>query len=121
MMQRTKHLRRVGFTLIEILIVIVIIGVLAGIVIAQFSTTPHETRANAARSSLKALRSQIELYSYYNNVPPTSLQALFDEGFLATAPNPPQGFEYQYDSATGACWVECTPDNTNCPPDIGTW
>jgi prepilin-type N-terminal cleavage/methylation domain-containing protein len=120
MMQR-KHRRVVGFTLIEILIVVTILGILAGIVIAQFSTTPQESRANTARSSLKTIRSQIELFAYNNNAPPASIQELFDEGYLATAPNPPIGFLYQYDPVTGACWVECTPENTNCPDGIETW
>jgi len=113
--------RGLGFTLIEVLIVVVILGVLAGIVIAQFSATPQESRATTARASLKAVRSQIELYSYNNNAPPPSIQALFDDGYLATSPTAPAGFTYEYDPDTGDFWVECTADNSSCPPDIDTW
>lgn len=51
-----------GFTLVEILIVVVILGILAAIVIPQFTSASTEARESALVSDLQAVRSQIELY-----------------------------------------------------------
>ena len=53
---------RGGFTLVEILIVVIILGILASIVIPQFSTASEDARRNSLISLLQTLRSQIELY-----------------------------------------------------------
>ena len=53
---------RKAFTLVEILIVVVILGILAAIVIPQFTSASTEARENSTRSQLQTLRSQIELY-----------------------------------------------------------
>jgi len=51
-----------GFTLIEILIVVIILGILAAIVIPQFSSATTEARQGNLKSQLQTLRSQIALY-----------------------------------------------------------
>jgi general secretion pathway protein G len=51
-----------GFTLVEILIVVVILGILAAIVIPQFTNASQEARESALVSDLQSVRSQIELY-----------------------------------------------------------
>jgi general secretion pathway protein G len=53
---------RKGFTLVEILIVVIILGILAAIVIPQFTNASEDARQSSVRSSLQTLRSQIELY-----------------------------------------------------------
>ncbi len=50
-----------GFTLVEILIVVVILGVLAAIVIPQFSTATSEANLNTLLGNLQTVRSQIQL------------------------------------------------------------
>lgn len=60
-----------GFTLVEILIVVVILGILAAIVIPQFTQASTEAKLNSLCSNLQTLRSQIELYKVqHNDVPP---------------------------------------------------
>lgn len=54
--------RKSGFTLVEILIVVIILGILAAIVIPQFTNASTEARENSARSLVQTIRSQIELY-----------------------------------------------------------
>ena len=51
-----------GFTLVEILIVVIILGILAAIVIPQFTNASNDARNNSVASTLQTLRSQIELY-----------------------------------------------------------
>ena len=57
-----KHVRRSGFTLVEILIVAVIMGILASIVIPQFTQSSDDARYSATLQDLQTLRSQIDLY-----------------------------------------------------------
>jgi general secretion pathway protein G len=54
--------RRAGFTLVEILIVVIILGILAAIVIPQFTNASQDARESSLLSQLQTLRSQIELY-----------------------------------------------------------
>lgn len=51
-----------GFTLVEILIVVVILGILAAIVIPQFTQASESARASSLKSQLQTIRSQLELY-----------------------------------------------------------
>ena len=76
---------RSGFTLVEILIVVVILGILAAIVIPQFTSASTEAKESALMSDIQSMRSQIELYKIQHNdlLPgeigtdlPTSLQPL---------------------------------------------
>lgn len=54
--------RRAAFTLIEILIVVVILGILAAIVIPQFSNASSVARENILKDDLRYLRTQILVY-----------------------------------------------------------
>jgi general secretion pathway protein G len=51
-----------GFTLVEILIVVIILGILAAIVIPQFTNASEDARKSNMQSQLQTLRSQIELF-----------------------------------------------------------
>ncbi|MGN6371105.1 MAG: prepilin-type N-terminal cleavage/methylation domain-containing protein [Phycisphaerae bacterium] len=51
-----------GFTLVEILIVVIILGILAAIVIPQFTNASNDARNNSVASTLQTARSQIELF-----------------------------------------------------------
>ena len=63
---RTKK-KNAGFTLVEILIVVVILGILAAIVIPQFTQASTEARENSLKANLQTIRSQIELYKIQHN------------------------------------------------------
>ena len=73
-----KAMSRKGFTLIEILIVVIILGILAAIVIPQFSSATDDTRKASMLSSLKSLRTQVALFQMeHRDVPPSTTDATF--------------------------------------------
>ena len=55
-------MNRKGFTLVEILIVVIILGILAAVVIPQFTEASNDARASALASDLQMVRAQCELY-----------------------------------------------------------
>jgi len=70
-MLASKQVAR-GFTLVEILIVVVILGILAAIVIPQFTSASETAKASSLVTQLQTIRSQLELYQVqHNGVYPT--------------------------------------------------
>jgi general secretion pathway protein G len=90
-----------GFTLVEILIVVVILGILAAIVIPQFTEASTEAKTSRLCTDLQSVRSQIELYKiqHNDNLPgtagPTFGQAMtgytLQDGILAAVQAPGAG------------------------------
>lgn len=68
---------RKAFTLVEILIVVVILGILAAIVIPQFTSASEEAQSSSAASQLSTVRNQIELFRVRNNSTAPALADLF--------------------------------------------
>ena len=63
--------RRSGFTLIEVLIVVIIMAVLAATIIPQFSSSTKDAKESSLKFNMHTLRSQIEMYKVHhlNNLP----------------------------------------------------
>ena len=75
--------QRRGFTLIELMVVVVIISLLAAIAIPQFSSTKGKARSAALKSDLRNLATAEEGYFYSNSIyttDTTALQAKFSPG-----------------------------------------
>lgn len=60
-------MKKKGFTLIEVLLVVTILGILAAIVLPTFSDQTIVAKESAAKSNLMAMRTQIELYKLQHN------------------------------------------------------
>ena len=94
---RKTHVKR-GFTLIEILIVVVILGILAAIIVPQFTDAAQDANESSARSQLQTIRSQIELHRVQENgTAPLTLQELADDGYIRAVPVWPAGFAATYE------------------------
>lgn len=62
-----------GFTLIEIMVVVVIIGILGAIVVPQFMSRPDQAKVTAAKVDLQAIGTALEMYRLDNfHYPPRS-------------------------------------------------
>ena len=65
-----------GFTLLEIMLVVMIIGLLLGTAIYKLRGNVEVSRIVAVQSSLQSIRTQLKLYESFNGAPPTTDQGL---------------------------------------------
>ena len=65
-----------GFTLIEILVVVVILGILASIIVPKIMKRPEEARRTKAKIDIKAIETALNLYRLDNGVYPSTEQGL---------------------------------------------
>jgi general secretion pathway protein G len=74
---KTRSLRRrsAGFTLLEIMVVVIIIGVLAATIIPQFMGTTHDAKVSAAKADVSQLENALERFNLHMDRYPT-----MDEG-----------------------------------------
>jgi|SRR3989339_325713 len=80
---------RKGFTLVEILIVVVILGILAAIVIPQFTNASTEAMENSLKSDLHTMRAQLELWKVkHGDVPADTLSVLVPSYMREIPTNP---------------------------------
>jgi len=101
-----------GFTLIELMVVVVIIGILAALVVPKLISRTDDARVMAARADISTLMSALKLYKLDNQRYPTTeqgLQALIVKpttgpatdgwktgGYIDKLPKDPWGNPYQY-------------------------
>ncbi len=65
-----------GFTLIEIMVVLVILGILAGLIIPRIMSRPEEARRTKARIQIESIETALKLYKLDNGSYPTTEQGL---------------------------------------------
>jgi len=140
-----SHSRRArGFTLIEILVVIVILGILAGLIVPRIMDRPDQARVVAAKADIAAIMNGLKLYRLDNGTYPSAdqgLQALVKKpergdiprnwkpgGYLERLPKDPWGNDYQYlnPGLNAEVDVFCfgadgKPGGEGYAADIGSW
>lgn len=126
-----------GFTLVELLIVIVIIGILAAVVISRFTGATKDAKEASLKANLSGLRSQIEIYRArsVSDSYPTNLQALITEGYIQKIPQDPfykKSTTYTtlqaagiggwvYSNATGQVYVDIPSNDSAGLPKDTSW
>jgi general secretion pathway protein G len=92
---------RRAFTLIEILIVVVLLGVLAAMVMPRFVDATDQVEESAIRNQLTEVRKQIRYYYFKTNAYPADVATLVTAGYLDKEPLHPAPGNYNYNPATG--------------------
>ena len=116
--------RNKGFTLVEILIVVVILGILAAIVVPQFTNAADDARQGNIDTQVSTIENQLELYRAQTGAYPTVDGTLWDTmiagGYLKTAPvNPISNGSDVGADASGASWEIYTDANGNIVVESG--
>lgn len=133
-----------GFTLIEVMVVVVILGILAAVVVPRIMDNPDKARVIKAKQDISALQSALDLYKLDNfNYPNTDqgLEALVtmpsdlatsdnykQGGYIRKLPKDPWGSAYLYLSPGEHSELDIyslgsdrAPGGTGMAADIGNW
>ena len=133
-----------GFTLLEIMVVVVILGILAALVVPKIISRPDEARVIAAKQDIASLMQALKLYRLDNQRYPTTeqgLQALLTQpgtapiplnwkpgGYIERLPKDPWGNLYQYlnpgihgEIDVFSYGADGAPGGEGNDADIGSW
>ena len=133
-----------GFTLIEVMVVIAIIGIMATLIVPRIMSKPEEARIIAAKQDISTIVQALKLYRLDTGRYPTTeqtLQALISKptvqpippnwnnvGYLDRLPNDPWGYAYQYlnpgkhsEIDVFSYGADNKPGGTGFDSDIGNW
>lgn len=75
-MNQPKRIDMKGFTLIELMVVIVILGILAGLIVPRIMSRPGEAKQMKAKIQIQSLETALKLYKLDNGAYPTTEQGL---------------------------------------------
>lgn len=129
-----------GFTLIEIMVVIVILGILAAVVVPNIMSRPEEARITKAKQDIRALETALDLYKLDNFTYPSTEQGLDalvtqpttppvpkryrEEAYLKKVPVDPWENPYQFLNPGEHAAIDIFslgPDQQLSDDDIGNW
>jgi general secretion pathway protein G len=86
---RTNHRKEAGFTLVELMIVMAIVGVLAVVAIPSYVGAVRQAREAVLKEDLHVMRAAIDSYTADKQKAPQSLDDLVSEGYLKKIPVDP--------------------------------
>jgi general secretion pathway protein G len=134
--------RHVGFTLVEVMVVVVILGILAVLIVPRVIGRTEEARAAAAKHDIATIMQSLKLYHLDNGRYPTNeqgLQALVTrpqsppappnwKPYLDKVPKDPWGNPYQYlnpgvhgEVDVFSLGADGQPGGTGADLDVGSW
>ncbi len=140
-MQQFKKNYQSGFTLIEVMVVVVILGILAAVVVTKVADRPDEAKLVKVKQDILTLESALNLYKLDNDVYPTTdegLEALVTKpanarnwkqgGYIARLQKDPWNTPYQYLSPGANSQIDIysfgadkQPGGEGINADIGNW
>lgn len=82
--ENMRRRERKGFTLVEVLIVVVILGILAATVLPQFTSATKDAKESAVVQDLQMLRQQINMYKFQHDgkLPGTATGVTFEQAMM---------------------------------------
>lgn len=132
-----------GFSLIEIMVVVVILGILASIVVPKIISRPDEARVVKAKQDVLSIQNALDLYKLDNGIYPSTDQGLmalvekptsnpvpreWKQPYLKSVPKDPWGREYLYlnpgqhgEIDIFTLGADGQPGGTGINADIGNW
>jgi len=144
-MRSYKHLsRQSGFTLIEVMVVVVILGILAAVAVPRIMDNPDKARVAKAKQDVRAIEAALDMYRLDNYHYPSTQQGLEalvrqpsgepparnwkDGGYLRSVPKDPWGNDYLYLSPGSKSDIDIyslgsdgRPGGDGVAADIGNW
>lgn len=135
---------QLGFTLIEVMVVIAIIGIMATLIVPQIMSKPDEARVIAAKQDINSIVQALKLYRLDIGRYPTTEQGLSalvtkptrepipqnwkPNGYVDRLPKDPWGFAYQYSNPgtrgeidVFSLGADNKPGGTGFDADLGNW
>ena len=136
--QSINYRRTSGFTLIEVMVVVVILGILAAIIVPKIMSRPEQARIVKVKQDILAIQSALDLYKLDNGFYPSTdqgLQALVtkptippvprnwkSDGYLQEIPMDPWGESYQYMNDSDKLKIfSYGPKGKDGNSEIGNW
>lgn len=127
-----------GFTLIEVMVVVVILGILAAVVVPKIMSRPEQARIVKVKQDILAIQSALDLYKLDSGFYPSTdqgLQALItkptsdpiphnwkSDGYLQQLPTDPWGQHYQYMNDNDKLRIfSYGPKGKDSNSEIGNW
>jgi len=129
-----------GFTLIEVMVVVVILSILAVFVVPKIMDKPEQARKTQVKQNLRIIEQSLNMYKLDNSFYPSTdqgLEALISkpsgspeprgwnkEGYINRMPKDPWGGDYQYLNPGTRGKIDIFsfgPDGTASDDDIGNW
>lgn len=136
--QSMNYRKNTGFTLIEVMVVVVILGILAALVVPKIMSRPEQARMVKAKQDILAIQGALDLYKLDNGVYPSTdqgLEALVtkpttppiprdwkSDGYLQSVPMDPRGEAYQYINSSEKLKIfSFGPKGKEGNSEIGNW
>lgn len=134
--------RQKGFSLIEIMVVVVILGILAAIVVPKIISRPDEARVVKAKQDVLSIQNALDLYKLDNGFYPNTDQGLMAlvekpssnptpknwQVYLKSLPKDPWGYDYIYlnpgqhsDVDVYTLGADHQPGGTGVNAEVGNW
>lgn len=142
--RQSENRSQLGFTLIEVMVVIAIIGIMATLIVPQIMSKPDEARVIAAKQDINSIVQALKLYRLDIGRYPTTEQGLSalvakpttepipqnwkPNGYVDRLPKDPWGFAYQYSNPgtrgeidVFSLGADNKPGGTGFDADLGNW